>query len=31
VTKGQNYNEVRSKLETDLTVDMLRSGSWKDQ
>lgn len=30
VTKGANYQPERQKLETDLTADMLRSGSWKD-
>lgn len=30
VKKGVNFAVERKKLETDLTVDMLRSGSWKD-
>lgn len=30
VTKGVNFAEERLKFETELTVDMLRSGSWKD-
>jgi phenylalanyl-tRNA synthetase alpha chain len=30
VTKGPNYLPQRQKLETQLTADMLRSGSWKE-
>lgn len=30
VTKGANFAPKRQKMETDLTVDMLRSGDWKD-
>lgn len=30
VTKGTNFAPKRQKLETDLTVDMIRSGAWKD-
>ncbi len=30
ITKGQNFNEVRVKLETEITAEMLRTGSWKD-
>ena len=30
VTKGENYAPAREKLETQLTADMLKSGSWKD-
>lgn len=30
VTKGTNFAPKRQKLETDLTVEMLRSGAWKD-
>lgn len=30
VTKGTNYAPERLKLETDLNVDMIRSGAWKD-
>ena len=30
VTKGDNFQAVRVKLETDLTTDMLRSGTWKE-
>ena len=30
VTKGPNYAPAREKLETQLTADMLKSGSWKD-
>lgn len=30
VTKGPNFTPVRQKLETQLTADMLRTGSWKE-
>jgi phenylalanyl-tRNA synthetase alpha chain len=30
IGKGSNFATERKKLETDLTADMLRSGSWKD-
>jgi phenylalanyl-tRNA synthetase alpha chain len=30
VTKGPNFMPVRQKLETQLTADMLRTGSWKE-
>lgn len=30
VTKGPEFQPTRQKLETQLTADMLRSGSWKD-
>ena len=30
VTKGPQYAPAREKLETQLTADMLKSGSWKD-
>lgn len=30
VTKGSNYAPTKVKLETQLTADMLRSGSWKE-
>lgn len=30
VTKGANYREQRVKLETELTLDMIKSGSWKN-
>ncbi len=30
VTKGTNFAPRRQKMETDLTVDMIRSGAWKD-
>ena len=30
VTKGANFAPERQKLETDLTMDMIRSGAWKD-
>ncbi len=30
VTKGSNFAAQRQKLETDLTVDMIRSGAWKE-
>lgn len=30
VTKGANFAPKRVKLETQLTADMLRTGSWKD-
>lgn len=30
VTKGENFQVERVKLETDLTADMLRAGTWKD-
>jgi len=30
VTKGANFASKRQRMETDLTVDMLRSGDWKD-
>ena len=30
VTKGLNYQPVRAKLETQLTAEMLRTGSWKN-
>lgn len=30
VTRGENFQPVRVKLETDLTAEMLRSGAWKD-
>ena len=30
VTKGANYQPQRVKLETQLTMDMLRTGSWKN-
>jgi len=30
VTKGVNFAEERMKFETELTVDMLRSGTWKE-
>ena len=29
VTKGQNYQPTRAKLETQLTAEMLRTGAWK--
>ncbi len=30
VTKGSNFAPQRQKMETDLTVDMIRSGAWKE-
>lgn len=30
VTKGDNYQPVRQRLETDLTAEMLRTESWKE-
>lgn len=30
VTKGSNYQPTKVKLETQLTAEMLRSGSWKE-
>lgn len=30
VTKGVNFAPVRAKLQTDLTVEMIRNGTWKD-
>lgn len=30
VTKGENFALERTKLEAELTADMLRSGEWKD-
>ena len=30
ISKGENFQLERVKLETDLSVDMLRSGAWKD-
>jgi phenylalanyl-tRNA synthetase alpha chain len=30
VKKGKEYREIREKLESDLTVDMLKSNKWKD-
>jgi phenylalanyl-tRNA synthetase alpha subunit len=30
VTKGENYAPNRLKSETNLTVDMIRAGEWKD-
>jgi phenylalanyl-tRNA synthetase alpha chain len=30
VSKGANFNPIRVKLQTELTLDMLRSGKWKD-
>ena len=30
VDKGPSFSVVRKKQETDLTVDMLRTGSWKE-
>ncbi len=31
VTKGKNFAPIRQKLETDLTADMIKSGSWKEK
>lgn len=31
VSKGSNFAPVRQKQETDLTVDMLKTGAWKDK
>ena len=31
VTKGPQFATERTKLETELTAEMLRSGAWKDQ
>lgn len=30
VEKGPNFSVERKKLETDLTAEMLRTGTWKD-
>lgn len=30
ISKGSNFQPKRVKLETELTLDMLKSGSWKD-
>jgi phenylalanyl-tRNA synthetase alpha chain len=30
VTKGPNFAPERKKMETELTVDMIRSGAWKE-
>ena len=30
VTKGKNYAPIKQKMETQLTADMLRTGSYKD-
>lgn len=30
VTKGANFAPVRTKMETELTAEMLRTGQWKD-
>lgn len=30
VTKGKNFATERKKLETELTSEMLRLGTWKD-
>jgi phenylalanyl-tRNA synthetase alpha chain len=31
VNKGSHFAPVRQKQETDLTVEMLKSGAWKDR
>jgi phenylalanyl-tRNA synthetase alpha chain len=30
VTKGENFQPERQKLETDLNAEMLRTGAWKE-
>ncbi len=31
ISKGENYSEVRQRLETILTTEMLRTGEWKEK